>query len=301
MSNNKVSKIYPQRLTKNIIKIKLYCKHDCNNNICDLLLAPDLNNPNILLISKNPRYKDGKCDMINKNQQSFIRLSTFNINNPICEEGRLYNSDEKVISDNSFTLIVSYPLSFNFEVLINNDLSVPGFTLKELIHSIQVLYKFIYEEEERTATQQIYRFSKNCSECTNKNISEFIKNTKIDKKDDNTCSICYSDYEENDNTSRLHCGHVFHDECILEWIKKSSEYTCPLCRSCVFVCENCDNTGHIYYYFRGATIPVENRNILSHRNETDGVFGIHSVDYENLILEYMIYDNINKKLYININ
>jgi hypothetical protein len=123
----------------------------------------------------------------------------------------------------------------------------------------------------------------------------------LTQEDDNTCCICCCEYIKDTKTSRLYCYHVFHDECILEWINKSSSYTCPLCRSPVFICDNCDNTGNIYYYFRGATVPIENRNILSRRNNTDGVFGLHSVDYENLILEYMIYDNVNKKLYININ
>jgi hypothetical protein len=133
--------------------------------------APVYNLINPVYIQYNTNYKNGKCDLSNGIIKSFIRISNFNISNPTCEEGPLFNSDEKIIPDDSFTLIVSYPLSFNFEVVINNDLSVPGFTLKELIHSIQALYKFIYEEEERTATQQIYRFSRKCSECTNKNIS----------------------------------------------------------------------------------------------------------------------------------
>lgn len=45
------------------------------------------------------------------------------------------------------------------------------------------------------------------------------------------CCIC-SDLFENDPTisiSALHCGHVFHENCINQWLKNSN--TCPSCRN----------------------------------------------------------------------
>jgi len=50
-------------------------------------------------------------------------------------------------------------------------------------------------------------------------------------KEAKQCTICLADYEENDcEIVVLNCGtrHVFHEKCLLEWIKKQ-EY-CPICR-----------------------------------------------------------------------
>ena len=56
-------------------------------------------------------------------------------------------------------------------------------------------------------------------------------------KDAQQCSICLTDYTENDvNLVVLKCltKHVFHEKCIFEWIKKQ-EY-CPICRSPINFC-----------------------------------------------------------------
>ncbi|KAK2961522.1 hypothetical protein BLNAU_3644 [Blattamonas nauphoetae] len=45
---------------------------------------------------------------------------------------------------------------------------------------------------------------------------------------DVTCVICQGDYEEEERLMRLDCGHLFHWDCCVEWIKKYP--TCPLCR-----------------------------------------------------------------------
>lgn len=42
------------------------------------------------------------------------------------------------------------------------------------------------------------------------------------------CSICLGDLEPGENAVRLHCSHLYHEECITEWLKKSNE--CPVCR-----------------------------------------------------------------------
>ncbi|KAI9077899.1 hypothetical protein K1719_040160 [Acacia pycnantha] len=57
---------------------------------------------------------------------------------------------------------------------------------------------------------------------------------KMEKFTDNiktsTCSICLEafDDEDGDDVSGLPCGHFFHDNCIVGWLKTG--HTCPLCR-----------------------------------------------------------------------
>lgn len=42
----------------------------------------------------------------------------------------------------------------------------------------------------------------------------------INSNDQNMCTICLLDIEEGDTVADVKCGHVFHAECISEWILK---------------------------------------------------------------------------------
>lgn len=294
---NKIIRVYPIRTTRKKWKIPLYCHHNCSEN-CNIILVNDNNNDYVLL--ENPDYKNGKCSFNKKLQKSFIPISNFDINEPLGDNGPLYNPDEIVIPDNAFKVFFYYPLSYVFEIIVESP-SSEGFTLKQLIYSIKNLYEFIYMEEERTATPQIYQLKKICTSCGNQNLSKYVKNISDNFDKTENCCICYNDYNENNETNKavqLKCNHIFHDECIKKWLKNSG--TCPICRSNIFECENCDGSGIIYYNFTGIVIPIEERGNFLNRNQTYGVFGIHSYDLEDLLIENLFYDNEKKQLYMNI-
>ena len=218
------------------------------------------------------------------NNKTNIKLSTFDKNNPLSENNQLlYNIDEKVIKDEKFTIILNYPLSYNFTISISSD---NGFTLKELIYSIKILYEFIYEEEERTAIPQTYNLKKVCSSCNIKELENYSLN--IEDNDDD-CSICYESLDKY--ACKINCNHIFHKHCLKEWLKNSK--TCPICRTNIFLCHRCDG-GIIYYQFNGVVIPLEYNLLI--RNNTNGIFGIYGYYMEDLILNYMFYDNVDKKL-----
>ncbi len=42
------------------------------------------------------------------------------------------------------------------------------------------------------------------------------------------CSVCKDDYESGQNLIQLPCSHLFHDDCILPWLKERN--SCPTCR-----------------------------------------------------------------------
>ena len=48
----------------------------------------------------------------------------------------------------------------------------------------------------------------------------------IDKS--STCSICLEEFNSEKEIAFLDCKHIYHMECIIEWITKDA--SCPLCR-----------------------------------------------------------------------
>ncbi|KAE8735373.1 Detected protein of unknown function [Hibiscus syriacus] len=47
------------------------------------------------------------------------------------------------------------------------------------------------------------------------------------------CSICMENLWPSDGSSasrRLSCGHVYHHDCITDWLLNANSYSCPLCR-----------------------------------------------------------------------
>ncbi|RYR05991.1 hypothetical protein Ahy_B06g085800 isoform C [Arachis hypogaea] len=71
-----------------------------------------------------------------------------------------------------------------------------------------------------------------------------LEGSKTDEQDDDVeCAICLEkfDYGNKDSSVeivRTNCWHVFHDRCLLRWLRRcancQSPYSCPLCRSIIF-------------------------------------------------------------------
>lgn len=60
----------------------------------------------------------------------------------------------------------------------------------------------------------------------NKNKYNSINNDLKEKNKD--CSICLTDFNEEDDVSIINCNHLFHNNCIEEWTKYKKD--CPICR-----------------------------------------------------------------------
>ena len=72
------------------------------------------------------------------------------------------------------------------------------------------------------------------SENVLKKLKRFPLSDKYCKKDKNgkielpSCCICLNDITKNEETVLLPCGHMFHWNCCLSWLKRNN--TCPMCR-----------------------------------------------------------------------
>ena len=50
-----------------------------------------------------------------------------------------------------------------------------------------------------------------------------------DNSDDNLmCMVCLEPFKRHDQIGKLMCTHIFHKDCIYQWLKTNA--TCPLCR-----------------------------------------------------------------------
>ncbi len=49
-----------------------------------------------------------------------------------------------------------------------------------------------------------------------------------EKKKDDLCSVCLIEFEMEDLVRKTICDHLFHKECLEQWLKKHEN--CPICR-----------------------------------------------------------------------
>ena len=306
---NDIVRVYPIRTTKKEWNIPLHCYHICTERCSRMyIIDPTYLNTLRYILVNNPTYVNNQCQFANKLEETFIRLYSFDLEDPNGGTGPLYDHSQIIIPDNEFSLLLTYPLTHPVEVTIQSDITLDfrGFTLSEILYSIKILYKNIYDEEESTSTPRVYRITKSCINCENKNIQDYVY--KLEKKDlnnssesvdcnesnnDNTCSVCYSEYTEFTG-GKLNCNHCYHKECILRWLESAN--TCPLCRKNIIDCDKCDGSGEEQYDYHGVVIPIEHRGSILNRNRTDGIFGIFGHDLEDLTIENLHYNRINKVL-----
>ena len=63
-------------------------------------------------------------------------------------------------------------------------------------------------------------------------VVEKIKSNTVDPNivaKGSCCSICLDDFDETRDIVYLDCQHIYHEDCIIEWINKDP--SCPLCRT----------------------------------------------------------------------
>ena len=46
---------------------------------------------------------------------------------------------------------------------------------------------------------------------------------------ESNCNICFENYIKNDTLKKLNCNHIFHKDCLYDWLCKE-KVTCPTCR-----------------------------------------------------------------------
>jgi hypothetical protein len=276
MSKTEIRRIYPIRKSRAKWFIRLFAYHDCESH------------KNNLIENKE------NCQKNRQIEDSFIPLHNFDINNPKGYNGKLVNPEQIVVPDQKINIIFDYPLLNSTSISVSTK-NVHGFTLKELINKVKKLYQYIYEEETKTASEKTYQLEKLCLDCIfdKKTLNNHVSKIKTNTEEE--CPICYTNFDLDEEIGLLRCGHKYHFKCITEWINFDGK-NCPLCRTNIKYCQECNGKLLINYSYTGKVIPIEDRGIILNRNLTDGKYGIYGHDFEDLYLEGFWYDNKSKNL-----
>lgn len=284
---------YPLRLTRTYWKIPLYCYHECSEDICSTLIHYNRHDDNIFLtFHDNLDYIDGKCKEYNDILPTFIHINSFNISEPYGHKGKLFNPDLIVIPDNEFSIKITFPLTTPANINIKTE---KNFTLKEIIWLIKDIYKKIYNDEENTSDSSLFFIDNPCNNCVNMNIENTLTVSSTDEKEN--CSICF--LKLNGDKYILKCNHLFHTDCLNNWINKGKGTTCPLCRKPLYICDKCNNNGIFITREEYVVLPFYLRPSTNmNRNNTNGLYGIHSYDLENLAITKLYYNRLYKILQV---
>ena len=57
---------------------------------------------------------------------------------------------------------------------------------------------------------------------------KYTKSIKCEDNGPEKCTICLCDFEEQEDVRRLPCMHLFHIECVDQWLPTNKR--CPICR-----------------------------------------------------------------------
>ncbi len=285
--------IYPIRKSRSFWSIPLMCYHACSEFNCSKQIQYKQIDGNLCIqMSDNIDYADGVCSKNGLLYDAFIPLVSYDIAKPRGHVGDLCNPDMVIINDLTFSIKISYPIRTPIIKQINTTHPV---TIRELVHIIKLIYQDIYRLELETATPTTFKMEKKCEEC--KFIIAEIPSNSVET---DVCSICYNNLQTEETISQCHCSHRFHHGCIKSWIDTGRGKACPLCRQLLSHCDDCQGVGTVKFEYVGIVVPLELREMPQYRNRTNGVFGIYMTDYENLVLRGLVYNRVQRMVYINI-
>lgn len=286
-------RIYPIRTSKRFWTIPLYSHHECTD-WCQFNLTFQQHEP-MFQINEQYDAETKQCVNYNRLERCTINILNYNMLFPKAIEGNIYNPDMIVIPETSFKMILYFP----FRDQVDIDIQTPNEpTLRVLLELVRQVYVYAYEKEEETSPPSVFDIRESCPCILER--ATFNKQHMLDEKEKpvsdglDPCSICYEPF--TDKAVELECKHIFHKSCLQHWIDVGD--SCPLCRTPFFTCTRCNNERFIEYRREYVVIPQHLRTESVYRNTTNGVFGIHTCDLENLFISEMFYNSERKVLQV---
>ena len=276
--------VYPVRTNKEKYTIPLIRRHECTMG-CYLSLSQD--EYGNIHISPNPRFRNGICTETENYEWSVAQIV-----DPINWRG-IERLDEIVIADPCFTFTINFPIQHPRTIKVENH-SDSGFTRRDLLTIIRFFYNDTYTTEMETATQTTIQVTTPCNTCKYATPHDKVETVTLDTEE--TCSVCLCGMKEE--CGKLGCGHLYHQECITEWIDHANS-TCPLCRTEIMTCDTCNGTRYVTVSYQAA-VPERSAVPFGARLLTDGSYGVYNYYIEDLALQNMTYDHSRRQLTIEV-
>ena len=144
------------------------------------------------------------------------------------EEGIRYELKDIVTNIFSYAMYgTNFIFNENFQVL-NEILSTELKRLLRRLYTINILSSVLLNNMNHGQFEDV-KLTLSEEELNKIPVSTY-KNISQDLKEKNTnCTICRDEYRDNDEVRILQCEHVFHTDCVDNWLKNHS-YKCPCCR-----------------------------------------------------------------------
>lgn len=166
-----------------------------------------------------------------------------------CEEEVIIESiklnDSEIIEDNdshidyqngdSFCVKINNIIKIDLREsnsLSNNDETVEDFNnnLNTLVDFLNILIDTNIENEETIPIgDEEIRNETMTLEQVNSIPCQRFSELELENKCSESCSICQESYENEDNIIKLECNHIFHKECLENWLLNYN-CVCPICR-----------------------------------------------------------------------
>lgn len=282
----------PIRMSRSFWNIPIYTVHQCTEERCAHNVQYQVTEDNTLTmeVSRSNEFRNGKCNLSGLYTKTGVHLSLYDFANPRGILGPLSDTERVVIPDLEFDVEVSFPLSHAHKIPFKTNQPL---TLRQLINAVKIMYEEIYDTEERTAPHYLYVYTRPCEGCRDRTLESVW--TVVENPDEEaTCSVCYDQYTNEQRAVQLPCEHMFHEVCMKKWLESASgNKKCPLCRSSL-QCSRCDGSGEIQHEHFGASVP----RFYLFRNDTNGMYGIHTYFLDQLVLKEMVYNRDRKTLYL---
>ena len=166
------------------------------------------------------------------NKQNFYYNKIYNIKSEVCNN--IYINKTPIINNNiiniSNTLIKNNNIIENCHCIYINkiieDINIYNILIyiynKIIIFLGNILIMFIFIKTEDIKTKNLI---------FNKISLKINYDINLD-----ICAICYTNYKLNSKIRKIiKCKHIYHEDCLKEWIIEYNKKTCPLCRCNIFL------------------------------------------------------------------